>query len=159
MDFALALDHHSEISLHQQLYDELRQAILNGRLLPRQKLPSTRLIAQSLGISRTTATQSYDRLPSEGYLDTIVGSGTYVCAQLPDDSDAADFDPPAGASPAINRFPLPIWRNPDANTLHAATRARLADPAFATDALRLPPFQSSSGANCSRVAVALNPLG
>jgi GntR family transcriptional regulator / MocR family aminotransferase len=48
-------------------------------------LPSTRAIAQSLGISRTTATQSYERLQSEGYLDTLGGSGTYVCAQLPDD--------------------------------------------------------------------------
>jgi GntR family transcriptional regulator / MocR family aminotransferase len=85
MDVAIALDHQSDTPLHQQLYDELRQAILQGRLLPRQKLPSTRSIAQSLGISRTTATQSYDRLQSEGYLETVVGSGTYVCAQLPDD--------------------------------------------------------------------------
>ncbi|MBD2035333.1 PLP-dependent aminotransferase family protein [Leptolyngbya sp. FACHB-321] len=85
MDVAIVLDHYSETPLHQQLYDELRQAILSGRLLPRQKLPSTRAIAQSLSISRTTATQSYDRLQSEGYLETIVGSGTYVCAQLPDD--------------------------------------------------------------------------
>lgn len=85
MDIAIILDHNSETSLHQQLYLELRQAILNGRILPRQKLPSTRSIARSLGISRTTATQSYDRLQSEGYLDTIAGSGTYVCAQLPDD--------------------------------------------------------------------------
>ncbi|MBC7970077.1 MAG: PLP-dependent aminotransferase family protein [Verrucomicrobia bacterium] len=85
MDIAIVLDHHSKTPLHQQLYDELRQAILTGRLLPRQKLPSTRTIAQSLGISRTTATQSYDRLQSEGYLETTVGSGTYVCAQLPDD--------------------------------------------------------------------------
>ena len=85
MDFAIVLNQRSETPLHQQLYDELRQAILNGRLLPRQKLPSTRSIAQSLGISRTTATQSYDRLQSEGYLETVVGSGTYVCSQLPDD--------------------------------------------------------------------------
>jgi GntR family transcriptional regulator/MocR family aminotransferase len=85
MDVAIVLDHQSETPLHQQLYDELRQAILTGRVLPRQKLPSTRWLAQSLGISRTTATQSYDRLQSEGYLETTVGAGTYVCAQLPDD--------------------------------------------------------------------------
>lgn len=84
MDLAIALDHPS-LPLHQQLYEELRQAILTGRLLPRQKVPSTRSLAQSLQISRTTVTQSYDRLHSEGYLETIVGSGTYVCVQLPDD--------------------------------------------------------------------------
>ncbi len=49
------------------------------------KVPSTRSLAKSLNISRTTVTESYDRLLSEGYLETIVGSGTYVCAQLPDD--------------------------------------------------------------------------
>ena len=85
MDVAIVLDHQAETPLHQQLYAELRQAILSGRLLPRQKLPSTRSIAQSLGVSRTTVTQSYERLQSEGYLETTVGSGTYVCAQLPDD--------------------------------------------------------------------------
>ncbi|HEY9858874.1 MAG TPA: PLP-dependent aminotransferase family protein [Candidatus Obscuribacterales bacterium] len=71
--------------LHRQLYEELRQAILSGRLLPRQRIPSTRSLAKSLGISRTTVTQSYEQLLSEGYLETIVGSGTFVCAQLPDD--------------------------------------------------------------------------
>lgn len=85
MDFTITLNSHSSLPLHQQLYDELRRAILTGRLLPRQKVPSTRALAQSLQISRTTVTQSYDRLLSEGYLETIVGSGTYVCAQLPDD--------------------------------------------------------------------------
>lgn len=38
-----------------------------------------------MGISRTTVTQSYEQLLSEGYLETIQGSGTFVCAQLPDD--------------------------------------------------------------------------
>jgi GntR family transcriptional regulator / MocR family aminotransferase len=71
--------------LQQQLYRELRQAILCGRLLPRQKIPSTRSLAQSLSISRTTVTLCYEQLLSEGYLKTAIGSGTYVCAQIPDD--------------------------------------------------------------------------
>lgn len=85
MDLAITLNSHLSLPLHQQLYEELRRAILTGRLLPRQKVPSTRSLAHSLQISRTTVTQSYDRLLSEGYLETIVGSGTYVCTQLPDD--------------------------------------------------------------------------
>jgi GntR family transcriptional regulator / MocR family aminotransferase len=102
MDIAIVLDHHATVPLHQQLYLELRQAILNGRLLPRQKLPSTRAIAQSLGISRTTATQSYDRLQSEGYLDTRTGSGTYVCAQLPDDLMQSSSVPVRSLSEPLN---------------------------------------------------------
>ncbi len=85
MDLAIALSHKSVIPLHRQLYEELRRAILSGRLSQRQRLPSTRSLAKSLGISRITVTQSYEQLISEGYLQTIVGSGTFVCAQLPDE--------------------------------------------------------------------------
>jgi GntR family transcriptional regulator / MocR family aminotransferase len=85
MDFAITLDNNSSVPLHQQLYEEIRQAILNGRLLPGGRVPSTRQLAKSLGISRTTVTQTYDQLLSEGYVETVVGSGTFVCSQLPDD--------------------------------------------------------------------------
>lgn len=85
MDLAIALDSNAAVPLHRQLYEEMRRAILSGRLLPRQRIPSTRTLAKSLGISRTTVTQSYEQLFSEGYVQAIVGSGTFVCAQLPDD--------------------------------------------------------------------------
>jgi GntR family transcriptional regulator/MocR family aminotransferase len=85
MDLAIMLDSNAAVTLQQQLYEELRRAILNGRLPQGQRIPSTRSMAKSLGISRTTVTQSYEQLLSEGYLQTIVGSGTFVSAQLPDD--------------------------------------------------------------------------
>jgi GntR family transcriptional regulator / MocR family aminotransferase len=89
LDFTLILESLTEgdnaLPLYQKLYEELRQAILGGRLLPGQKLPSTRSLAQSLEISRSTVTQSYEQLLSEGYLETKTGSGTFVGAQLPDD--------------------------------------------------------------------------
>jgi len=81
--WTIVLDHQSETPLHQQLYDELRQAILNGRATA----PETALHQINCPIAPHFAPlpQSYDRLQSEGYLDTVVGSGTYVCVQLPDD--------------------------------------------------------------------------
>jgi len=85
VDLAITIDSERPLPLHQQLYEELRRTILSGCLLPRQRLPSTRSLAKSLGISRTTVTQSYEQLLSEGYLQTIQGSGTFVCAQLPED--------------------------------------------------------------------------
>ncbi|BAZ27383.1 transcriptional regulator [Kalymmatonema gypsitolerans NIES-4073] len=85
MDFVITLDSNSPFPLHQQLYEELRYCILSGRLLPGKRIPSTRQLAKSLGISRTTVTQTYDQLLSEGYIETVVGSGTFVCTQLPDD--------------------------------------------------------------------------
>lgn len=71
-------------SLHQQVYSQLRWAILSGRLQSGQRLPASRSLARSLGLSRTTVTQSYDQLISEGYLQTRPGAGTYVCNQLPE---------------------------------------------------------------------------
>ncbi|MCC5634653.1 PLP-dependent aminotransferase family protein [Nostoc sp. CHAB 5844] len=85
MDFVISIDSKAALPLHRQVYAELRQAILSGRLTPGEKLPSTRALAQLLGISRATVTQSYEMLLSEGYLETFVGSGTFVCRQLPDE--------------------------------------------------------------------------
>jgi GntR family transcriptional regulator/MocR family aminotransferase len=68
MDLAITLDQRSATPLRKQLYDELRAAILSGRLKPGERVPSTRAMAQSLGVSRATVTQSYEQLLSEGYL-------------------------------------------------------------------------------------------
>lgn len=84
MDLAIALDNNSSTPLHQQLYEQLRQAILTGRLTPGERIPSTRFLAKSLSISRFTVTTSYEQLLSEGYLETVTGSGTFVCQQIPD---------------------------------------------------------------------------
>lgn len=85
MELTLHIDTDAKLSLQQQLYDQLRDAILTGRVRSHQRLPSSRYLAQTLGVSRTTVTQSYDQLISEGYLETRPGSGTFVCSQLPDE--------------------------------------------------------------------------
>jgi GntR family transcriptional regulator/MocR family aminotransferase len=85
MDIAITLDQRSPAPLNRQLYEELRKAILFGRLKPGERVPSTRALAKSLGVSRTTVTQSYEQLLSEGYLRAATGSGTFVGCQLPDE--------------------------------------------------------------------------
>ncbi|NEQ53156.1 MAG: PLP-dependent aminotransferase family protein [Leptolyngbya sp. SIO3F4] len=84
MELALVIDSSLSEPLHQQVYSQLRWAILSGRLHSGQRLPASRVLAKSLGLSRTTVTQGYDQLISEGYLQTRPGAGTYVCEQLPD---------------------------------------------------------------------------
>jgi GntR family transcriptional regulator / MocR family aminotransferase len=100
MDFTIALDNQSSLPLHRQLYEELRRLILAGKLQSGRRLPSTRGMAKSLGISRATVTQSYEQLLSEGYLQTVIGSGTFVCSQLPDDLLAAPLINSNTAMPA-----------------------------------------------------------
>jgi GntR family transcriptional regulator/MocR family aminotransferase len=85
IDLAVSLNRTSITPLYQQLAENIRHAVLEGRLKPNQKLPSSRSLAQSLNISRSTVTQSYEQLESEGYLETRIGSGTYICHQIPDD--------------------------------------------------------------------------
>lgn len=63
---------------YQQLTRALKAAILNGSLSAGTRLPPTRSLAQELGMSRITVLSAYDQLRAEGYLQSRVGSGSYV---------------------------------------------------------------------------------
>ena len=64
--------------LHTQLYNSLRELILDGVLQSEQRLPSSRVLANELTISRTTVLTVYDRLNSEGLLYSKTGAGSFV---------------------------------------------------------------------------------
>src|SRR5262245_1177351 len=70
--------------LNMRLYRGLRQSILEGRLAPGTRLPSTRGLAHDLGLSRNVVLMAFDKLLDEGYVEGRVGSGTYVSTSLPD---------------------------------------------------------------------------
>ena len=80
----ITLDHSSPIPLHRQIYEWVRHAILSGQLRPGQRLPSTRVLASQLGISRNTTNTAYEQLLAEGYLDSKTGYGTIVARALPE---------------------------------------------------------------------------
>src|ERR1700741_4077796 len=71
----------------RSLHGQLRAAILEGRLKPGLRLPSTRALADATGVSRNTAMAAYELLLSEGYLAARQGAGTYVADVLPDLSE------------------------------------------------------------------------
>jgi len=81
----VTLDRTSKVPLYRQLYRDLRRAILSSQLLPAMRLPATRTLADELGLSRNTVQSAFDQLKDEGYLNSHVGSGTYVAQELPDD--------------------------------------------------------------------------
>jgi len=70
--------------LYRWLYEQLRHAILSGRLNPGTRLPATRDLAEQYGISRPTIVTAFEQLHAEGYVDGKVGSGTYVSQTLPE---------------------------------------------------------------------------
>jgi GntR family transcriptional regulator / MocR family aminotransferase len=78
----LPLAHAGNRTLRWRLHQGLKAAILNGQLAPGTRLPSTRALADSLGVSRSTVVEAFDRLASEGFLDRRGGSGSYVSQQL-----------------------------------------------------------------------------
>ena len=108
MDVAIYLDRTSAIPLYQQLTEKIRLGVLEGTLQPKQKLPSSRSLAKSLVISRSTVTQSYEQLESEGYLETRRGSGTYICQQIPEQWLNSQLIPPVTtkirAKSSLSRF-------------------------------------------------------
>ena len=77
MDFHVSLDGRNDLS--GQIYRQIRTAILDGRLRSGERLPPTRELARRLEVSRNTVGVVYDRLTGEGFLDSKVGAGTYVC--------------------------------------------------------------------------------
>lgn len=68
--------------LRWRLHQGLKAAILCGQLPSGARLPSTRALAASLGVSRSTVVEAFDQLFAEGFLDRRAGSGTYVSHQL-----------------------------------------------------------------------------
>jgi GntR family transcriptional regulator / MocR family aminotransferase len=73
----------AKIPLHRQLYLAVKTAILNGRLRSGVRLPSSRMIAEDLRLSRTTVLNALDQLSAEGYLEGKIGSGTRVASAVP----------------------------------------------------------------------------
>lgn len=129
--------------LGQWLYTALRDAILEGRLRPGTRIPSTRNLATRYGLARGTVVEAFDELKWEGYLETRVGSGTWVSEALPEDLFEV-------AAPARREIPRPAreWPRPISAYGRRAVRAEYlaASPSRAfranTPALDLFPIES-----------------
>ena len=102
--------------IHKQVADRLREAIWEGRLPVGTKLPSTRIFAAELGVSRNTILQVFEILHEEGIVSGRVGSGTYIATAVsPPPQDAA-----AGA-PASRGYPFRMLSRRGKGILVSAT--------------------------------------
>ncbi|MDZ5471428.1 PLP-dependent aminotransferase family protein [Bacillus sp. 31A1R] len=118
------IDRSNDKTLTQQVYEQLRQFILNGDMKKDEKLPSTRELASSLGVSRNIVLEVYDQLVAEGYLIVRPRAGTFVAPgslfqtsgskeslQKEEfihnkNQDIIDF---RAATPAMDHFPRKTW--------------------------------------------------
>lgn len=79
MDLALSLDNNSKEPLYQQIYNQIKNEITEGKLLPGQRLPSARSFAMFLQVSRSTVDLAYEQLRAEGYIEARQRSGFFIC--------------------------------------------------------------------------------
>ncbi len=82
-DLLIPLDAASAQPLYRQVYEGVRSAILSGRLPGGCRIPSSRQLADHLGVSRSTVLVAFDQLAAEGYVEGAVGSGSYVARAIP----------------------------------------------------------------------------
>ncbi len=73
----------SKAPLTEQVMGEIKQRIAGRRLLPGSKLPSIRSFAGTMGVSKSTIVDAYDRLVADGAISSRAGSGFFVTGQLP----------------------------------------------------------------------------
>jgi GntR family transcriptional regulator / MocR family aminotransferase len=106
----LKLDRDSA-TLRVQIYRQLREAVMAGRLASGTALPSTRSLAIALGIARSTVVEALDQLRAEGYLEMHQGAATRVAALEARWLDNAVQRAAAQAEAAP--VALPQWTNDD----------------------------------------------
>ena len=94
MELIVPFDSQSGSPLYEQIYQYIKDEIRGKRLGAGSRLPSTRILAQNLKVSRSTTQMAYDQLVSEGYIEALPYRGYYV-----------------------ESFPFNTWRKLSRNTL------------------------------------------
>lgn len=119
----------------RQLEEQLRDAIRTGALAPGSNLPSTRMLAEDLGVSRGVVVRAYGQLAAEGYIQLRQGANPSVrrLAQ-PEAEHATPTERPARRRvrydlrphlPEVAAFPRQGWIRATRNALARATNADL----------------------------------
>jgi len=104
----IAIDRKVSTALHRQIYDSYRAAIVDSRLRPGQRIPSTRVLASEIGVSRFPVLNAYAQLLAEGYFESRVGAGTVVSSSLPDQLTSSQ--PPDAPHSATRSGPRSVAR-------------------------------------------------
>ena len=80
----LYIDNRSGAPIYDQIYSQIKDAILSGQVTEGEALPSIRALAKDLRISVITTKRAYDELESEGFIYTLPGKGCFVAERSTD---------------------------------------------------------------------------
>jgi GntR family transcriptional regulator/MocR family aminotransferase len=131
LELALQLPPAGSRDVRRRLHEQLRAAILDGRLAAGVQLPASRALAEQLGLSRNTAMAVYDLLLSEGLVFTRPGAGAFVAGAAAARSPAEPCDGRRAAVrfdlrpglPDAASFPFDIWGRLTGRALRRFSRA------------------------------------
>ncbi|HSJ38282.1 MAG TPA: PLP-dependent aminotransferase family protein, partial [Planococcus sp. (in: firmicutes)] len=116
------LQRNDSVPLYKQLYQEIKQAIISGKISVNTKLPSKRKLADYLDISQTTVELAYGQLVAEGFIDSRPRKGFFAqpveelaYLDAPQEDTVVkeptvyrfDFNP---RTIDTQSFPFPVWR-------------------------------------------------
>lgn len=74
----ILISNDSPVKLYEQIENQIKNQILNGSLKSGEMLPSIRMLAKELKVSIITTKRAYEELEKEGFIETVVGKGTFV---------------------------------------------------------------------------------
>lgn len=74
----LKIDKHSETPIYMQIYNNIVDEIINGYLIPEERLPSRRKLCEELGIAQRTVENAYQKLVADEYVVSRPKSGYFV---------------------------------------------------------------------------------
>ncbi|MFQ6392421.1 PLP-dependent aminotransferase family protein [Nocardia sp. KC 131] len=119
-ELPLALDRDAARPLSTQVAEGLRAAASTGVLRIDDRLPSSRSLAQRLGVSRTVVAAAYDQLHAEGWIAGKRGSGTYLTTAptatptrlgaMPESTDNPELLDLGPGAPCVEAIDQSAWR-------------------------------------------------
>jgi GntR family transcriptional regulator / MocR family aminotransferase len=115
-EFLLPVDPQSSVPLYEQIINGLEDAVLSGTF-DDGPLPSTRRLADALGVSRNTVLTAYDQLMGQGLIHTVPRRGLYVSSDAVVRLRAARRVPQKAVHPVDWQArlpeppPPPVWRD------------------------------------------------
>ncbi len=74
----VSLNYRDSRPIYEQIKDGLRKLIVTGAMVPDEKLPSVRSLAQQLSINPNTIQRAYAELEAEGYIYSVAGKGSFA---------------------------------------------------------------------------------
>lgn len=74
----ILISYQSKDPIYIQIVSQIKKLVLDGKLKPGDSIPAMRTLAKELNVSVITVQKAYEILRYEGFLNTVVGKGTFV---------------------------------------------------------------------------------